>query len=478
MSTKPQSPQDLDRFHLKNKNGELTGVFDFEIFKYLIASENMFVLGGVPFIFDQGCYRPDHSGAVLSTLIRRCIYPVYIKSNTIRRVHELFTRSAELQVKPEELNRFPVHWVPFSNGYWDPVEKKMYRQDPAFNAINQLAVSFNPNEEPAGPFMDEWLKFAIPNDDSREMALQFFGYTMTRDTRMQKFLVLLGEGGTGKSTLIRLLEAAIGPDNISNVSLSGLTQRFAAYGLMGKLLNSCADIDQKALDDVSSLKKLLGEDTISAEAKGKDAISFRNYARCIFSTNELPPVRDERTNGFYRRLLVLPMNQVPKFPRTDLQERLMKELPHFIWLCMEALSRMYASGRITESEESRKAVAQLRTDSDSVEAFLAEKAFRVDGERTERGMLHSAYEAFCTDEGRMPLSRKTFFTALRSKGFREYRSPYERFFLGITLDAAKARSGKGTNDSGFHGSVIPCDIHDPVSVTQDGFVVVNEPIPF
>ena len=292
-----------------NDNGKITGVFDYAIFEYLKAEHNIFVLGGTPYLYDGGVYVPDETGARLKTMIRELIYPAYIKSTTIKRVYELFITAAELQAAFEDVNQYPPHWINFQNGFYDTKTGRMEPHKPEYRAINQIPHEYRPEETPEGGAVEAWLRFICPEADDREMLLQFMGLTMTTDVSQQKFLVLCGEGGSGKSTLIRLNEAMTGSRNVSNISLTELQQRFASFGLMGKLLNSCADLEISALEDTSVLKKCLGEDTLRGEQKGKDAISFKSYAKLIFSTNELPLVISERTNGFYRRLLVLPMDR-------------------------------------------------------------------------------------------------------------------------------------------------------------------------
>ena len=173
-------------------------------------------------------------------------------------------------------------------------------------------------------------------------------------------------------------------DNLSHVSLKELGQRFASYGLMGKLVNSCADLEVTALEDTSTLKKILGEDAIRAEAKGKDAVSFKSYAKLLFSTNELPLVLSERSNGFFRRVMILTMDQRPERARADFLDVLQGEADYFLHLCVDALAGMYADGKIHESPASIEAVKSLRNDSDSAEAFLSERCEQ-NGERTERG---------------------------------------------------------------------------------------------
>lgn len=457
---KRRAPGALDRFHLKNEQGKITGVYDFAIFSEIIKTNDMFVLGGTPFIYDGGYFKADSNGAILTSMIRRYIYPQYIKSTTIKRIYDLFIKAVELQAKFEDLNTYPEHWVPFQNGFYDPITQRIVKHDPRYKAINQLPIQFHPEEKQPGAYMEEWLHFALEKDDNREMLLQYFGYCLTRDTRQQKFLIFVGEGGTGKSTMIRLVERFLGMDNVSNISLVELTQRFAAFGLMGKLLNSCADLEVTALEDTSRLKKLLGEDTTTAEAKGKDAVSFRNYAKLIFSTNELPIVKNERTNGFYRRLLVLPMNRVPQQQKADLFENLEKELPYLLHLCMDALTRMYQAGHITESADSKEAIGRLRADSDTVEAFLVDGEHKVPGEKTERGQLFSAYSNYCEQSERQALNRTNFYRALRSKGYAETKDNNgARYFYGISL-------------------ITTCREPAVKPAVPAGFVEVDEPLPF
>lgn len=431
---------DLDQFHLFGENRKITGVFDYAVFSHIKKREHIFVLGGVPYIYRAGIYRADRSGAYLKTMIRELIYPRFIKSTTIKRIYDLFIADAELQTEPGDVNQYPSEWICFRNGFYDPAGRKMIPHDPKYRAVNQIPHDFDPDGHVDGEHIKSWLSFIAPEKDDREMLLQFAGYAMTRDVRQQKFLILLGEGGTGKSTVIKLIEAVIGEENLSNVSLAQLGQRFASYGLMGKLLNSCADLEVTALEDTSTLKKLLGEDRLSAEAKGKDAVSFKSYAKLIFSTNELPIVKAERTNGFYRRLLILEMNRIPDGKRADFFEELTGELDFFIHEAVGALGRMYQAGTITESSGSIEAVKRLRKDSDTVEAWIDEECTTEHGARTDRGSLFTSYESYCSRSDRTALSRNNFFRALRTKGFSEIKSSGTRCFQGILLGKSALKS--------------------------------------
>lgn len=422
----------LGRFHLHDKNGRITGVFDWAIFDYLRQKHDILVCGGTPYIYQDGAFRPDLSGSRLKTMIRELILPQYIKSTTVDRVYRLFISAEELQVAPDGFNQYPEHWICFLNGFYDPVARVMVPHDPKYRAVNQLPHMYDPYARPEGKTVKRWLS-SIAEPDDLEMLLQFAGYCMTRDTRQQKFMILRGTGGTGKSTLIRMIEAVIGAENLSNISLSQLSQRFAAFGLMGKLVNSCADLEVTALEDTTVLKRALGEDRISAEQKGKDQISFSNYAKLIFSTNELPVVKSEKTNGFYRRLLVLTMDRIPDGARPDFFAELRADLDAFIHMCVEALERMHMIGYIRESQGSKEAVEQLRNDSDTVAAFLADCCTAdLDG-TVPRSAAFAVYRSYCLSAERTPLSRNNFYRSMRLKRIGETKVSGERSFRGISL---------------------------------------------
>lgn len=445
----------LDQFHIIDKQGRIKGVHDWNIFQYITKEHDLFVLGGVPYLYDGGVYLPDENGAKLKTLIRGCCYPEFIKSTTIKRVYDLFVGAAELQATYEDLNQYPAHWINFRNGFFDPVTRQMIPHDPKFKAMNQVPHEYQPDGDPDGGTVEEWLQFIVPDRDDREMLLEFCGYCMTKDVRQQRFMILNGEGGTGKSTVIRLVEEMVGSTNLSSISLTELTQRFSAYGLLGKLVNSSADLELTALEDTSVVKKALGEDTLRGESKGKDAFSFKSFAKLIFSCNELPIVKAEKTNGFYRRLMILTMNNRPEVVKPDLFDQLKKEIAYFIRLSVEALSRMYARGTILVSENSVQAVERLRSDSDTVAAFISEELHVYREGRADRSRLFQKYSAFCCEAERQSLTKNNFFKSLRAKGYREFKSGGDWYFGGISFEENPYKTS-----------------------LPDGFVEVDEPLPF
>lgn len=422
----------LMQFHVVGDNGKITGVYHNAVFEYIKSRYDLFICGGTPYIYCGGYYMVDTSGARLKSIIRGLLYPQFIKSTTINNIYALFLQDISIEVEFDQLNCYPSHWICFQNGMWDCKEKKLLPHSPKYRCINQVPHEYKPEEKLTGVRTEEYLNFICEETDSREMLLQFIGYSMTKDVSQQKFLVLNGKGGTGKSTVIRLIEALSGSRNVSNISLTDLQQRFASFGLMAKLLNSCADLEIGCLEDTSIIKKILGEDTLRAEQKGRDAISFKSYAKLIFSTNELPLVKSEKTNGFYRRLLVLTMNKIPEEKNPNLFSELLQEIDYLLQLAVQAVERMYQKNVITVSEASEKAVLQLWNDSDTVQAFLQDICTSDDRERIERIELYNKYAEYCEDTDRQSLTKNNFYKSLRVKGYAEIKTGGYRYFKGIS----------------------------------------------
>lgn len=439
LRTKFETPLTFDDFHRKTRDGTYCGVNDFAFLLYFSNDRPMFFYGGVPYLYDGGVYKPDESGARLKSEIRDIIYDALVKAPTIRRIYDLIASAAELQLSENEINTYPPEWICFKNGLYDTKSNILIPHSPSFKCTNQIDFSFNPYAKTQAGAFDEWLDFAVPNDADKMTVMQYFGLTLTRDTRFQKFLILNGCGGTGKSTLIRLIESIVGDENTAHVSLTELSERFATYALKGKLLNTCADIETSALNETAIVKKIVGEDTIRAEKKGYDAISFHNTARLIFSTNELPVVKGEKSDGFYRRLLVVDMNKKPKTVNPDLFAELFECKERIIWLAVQAVRRLYADGHFCGNENSDLAVQRLRCDSDTVEAFIYDACEETPNTRTERQELFNAYQRYCWENERTPLTKNNFFKSLRLKGISEVVSHGCRYFkIGCTFSKKSA----------------------------------------
>lgn len=263
------------KFHLLDGKGKPCGVFDDAILRYIKENYNLFFIAGTPYHYTDGVYRADFSGAKLKTLIKSLILPRFVKSTTITRIYQLFAMDFELEKRYEEINQYPVQWIPFKNCFLDSKTGETYEHKPEYYCINQIPWNYEPDREYCGIETEKFFKSAMSTED-RKTIFQYLGLCMTR-CNFQKFIILKGSRGTGKSVIVRLFENVIGAGNYSNIPLQKLEEKFYSIQLLGKLVNLCADLNGNPLKTVNTIKLITGGDSISDSYKGRDIITFVPY---------------------------------------------------------------------------------------------------------------------------------------------------------------------------------------------------------
>lgn len=428
---------DQNQFCTFARDGRVNGIKDIAVVRYLMDTLCMFVMDREIYLYQDGCYYLDQDGIKIKAVVSSLIPERYITFRVLSAVYNLLIEQQELQKTMEELNAYPPWWINFQNGMFDVREMKLHKHKPEYLSINQiphkLDMEIRKNMEEAGKTTIQFLNDAMPDRTDQITLWQYIGYSMTRDTRFQRFMIIRGIGGTGKSKVINLIQDIVGAANCSGISLQALNERFYPSMLQGMLLNACADISSDALMQVDNIKKATGEDVMICERKGRDPVPFRSYAKLIFSANKIPLNLDEKSNAFYRRLLILEMNNKPKKKDLELGEKLQAEIGYSIWMAVGALKKLYNDGEFTESTMAKERVEDLYRAADTVKAFVDECLERQQGSKISRSLLYEKYKQYCENCGRKYHSPNPFFKSLEEKGFLYKRTASERCFLNVTL---------------------------------------------
>ena len=428
------SKPDLMQFHFVNDNGKITGINHNAIVEDIKAKHSLFV-SGCFYESDKGHYRPDVTGAKIKDYIKQRIMPDMRKSQSINQIYNLLHDDFSIERNFSDTNLYPARWVPFNDCLLDPLTLEEHPYKDEYYCVNRLPHNWKDCKNAMnGEETEKYLHFAFPDAQDREMSLSYDGLSCNRDTSFQKAMLYVGEGGSGKSVKLKILQAILGAENYSNVGLFDLGKRFMPGLLLGKLANICADLPLKALSDEASeaLKLIVGEDTIFHETKGQNGFFFTPYCKMTFSMNMLPQVLDERNNAVFRRLLIIRMDNLPKHPDVTLLSKLEKELPYYIKLTMEALHRVYERGYILESQNSKNEVRQMKKDSDVTESWICDCCEIGADLKMERTDAFNNFQKYCESEERTPLTKNGFFKALRSKKFIESKSGANRYFIGFS----------------------------------------------
>ena len=423
--TKQDGSLNLDYFHHvkynKNLDKKVTGVYKSRIKDYIVNNFNIVVVNNKPWIYKNGVYTLDENNLKLKNIIQKYMYPEFIEPKNINPICELILMEYKIQKETTDLNKSNKEWINFKNGMYDVKNKKLYEHDPKYLSINQIPHNIESKYVEYGlkdaPVFHKFLTTTLENEDDRTMLLQYMAYCLTRETKVQKAMSLLGPGGVGKSVIIRLLEKITGLNNISHLSLQALEERFTTQILLGKLINIYADNPAKAMGVISTFKMITGQDEIRGEYKGGAIFSFKPYVKLFFSSNELPKNLDENSNAYYRRLLIVKFKGKGEYI-DNLEEKLGKEIPIILGILMNYLHDVICSNWfILESEQSKFEIEKLRMETDSFIDFDKECIKEEKGKRVKPNKLYSYYQSYCYEYGRKPIGKRKFYSRMEELGY-------------------------------------------------------------
>jgi len=396
--------------------------------EWFLKKHEAFVMNDDLYIYESGVYMKDervfHEVATVAleeefTTSRLRESLAYIK-NTVQRV------------VPEDVMN-TRNWLNLLNGMLNLETLELKPHTSELKSIVQLSAAYDPEADCS--VIDTFLNVVVP-EDAITVVEEFVGYCLIPTMRYEKSLVLHGEGGNGKGTLIAMITSMLGDKNVSNVSFQALTEnRFATAQLFGKMANLHADIPNKTIENTAQFKEVTSGDMIQAEEKHKNPFSFRNRAKLIYSANE-PPTSKDNTEGFHRKLLIVPFPT--KFTDGELRQSLFtpEGLSGLLLRALQGMQRLQKQGKFTESETVKASMAAYRKQSNTAAHFLDENCSFNDGEMTGKQVLYDAYRNFCSQWGNYPLSQGKFNTRLQAihPEVREYRQNGQRSWRGIKLE--------------------------------------------
>ncbi|MFN6571089.1 DUF3854 domain-containing protein [Dendronalium sp. ChiSLP03b] len=214
---------------------------------------------------------------------------------------------------------------------------KEYPHEPGYRMLSQLPFKWADRSVGCEP-VKEWLLEACEGKaDWVQVIRAGINATVTeRGGELQRFMELVGAGGTGKGTLLRLVQALLGRENYAITELKQLEQnRFETAALYGKKAVFITD-SERYTGDVSTLKKLTGDDDLRHEKKGiQQTGSFRFSGVVWIAANEIIQSSDY-TNALARRRLSMPFERVvPQNERRPLEKEFEPYLPGVLQWVLE-----------------------------------------------------------------------------------------------------------------------------------------------
>jgi putative DNA primase/helicase len=356
-----------------------------------------------------------------------------VKTRIVNEVIEKVKRRTYFELPEEPLmiafRSCAFAWEPFLNGDISraiiPIEQTKER--PIFHFIPwsldieilTRGLERLKNGEGFEALAQEWAPQAVEVfrgwvGDSWLLLFEIIGYCLYPRYPLNKAFMLVGDGSNGKSTYLRLLKEILGAHNIVGLSLQDLCNyRFAASELYHKLANIYEDIPAKPIGYTGPFKILTGEDWFSAPRKFKTSIFMCNYAKLIFSANELPQVSDQ-TYAFWRRWIVIEFpNKFPDDPGFFERTFTPELIERIIALGILALWGVWRRRAFSVKERAEDFKEKWLRATNPVYAYvkggLEEGRLTLDREAyTDAGDLYMDYESWAKNNDTEIVSKATF----------------------------------------------------------------------
>lgn len=270
--------------------------------KQILGQENIITLNDTKEIYSYnqqtGLY--EYCEPELNTIIQYCCQN---KANThlVNEVKESIKRQTYTQRNKIAEN---PNLIPLKNCIYNFKTKKTQAYTPKNIFINKHETAWLQEPKNYENPIDTFLKQITANQEDHKLLKEIIGYTFYRKMLFQHFFILVGTGANGKSVYLNIIRKMLGENNVSNIALQDMTDKFLKIQFYNKNANIFGDLPKKAFEDVGIIKQLTGGDSICADVKFKGAINFYNHAKLISSCNEVPETPDV-SDGFFRRAIII-----------------------------------------------------------------------------------------------------------------------------------------------------------------------------
>lgn len=330
------------------------------------------------------------------------------------------------------------------NGTLDLHTGRLGSHSPA-DLITRLApVEYDPAAE--CPRFKQFLKETLVDDAVISFVKRYAGYTLTGITRERLFSILYGFGKNGKTTLVELLQDAMGDYATNTDTETILAKKYQGVGndvaaLKGARFVSAAEVEKGRRLAESKVKQLTGSDTVTARFLFGEPFNFRPEFKLWLSTNNKPVVQGT-DDAIWDRIRLIPFTQRFEGSKADpkLPEKLREELPGILAWMVEGCLEWQEHG-LGEPKSVKDATAQYRQEMDTLAAFLEDRCVVRKDLVAPATPLYKQYRLWCDDAGEKPDTQKTFGMRLRERGFSNgiitsgpYKSRKGWFGIGIRVD--------------------------------------------
>lgn len=302
----------------------------------------------------------------------------------------------------------PRNLINFSNGIYNLDTGELLPHTPDHIFLTKLPTAFDSQKDCPG--IKQFLSQILDESDIK-IIQQWFGYVLYRKYFIKKAIIFVGEGNTGKTTLLRVLEAMIGRDNISGVSLQRISQdKFSAAHFWNKMVNIYDDLAFKDVNDNGGFKIATGGGLITGEYKFGNQFVFENYAKLTFACNKVPEVEDSNDPAYFERWIIIHFRREITKPDKFLIDRITKpeELSGLANWALEGLKELLATQSFSYAKDSHEIKIEMQRSGSPIAQFVHDCLEESVGEWISKEEMHSAFIKYVRSKEMPPATIEDF----------------------------------------------------------------------
>lgn len=369
---------------------------------YLKNNNHIVKINGQLHIYKEGIYVPGHA-EIESQMIKHI--PHLKRANRSEVLAYL-----EIMIDGEAKTTNP-NVIAFTNGLYNIKDGSFRDFTPDVVITNKIPWPYNPAAY--SELLDHTLDRLACNDpEVRALLEEMVGYCLYRRNELGKAFILIGDKSNGKSTFLHVVKNMLGDSNIASLDLKELGDRFKTAELFGKLANIGDDIGDEFIANASVFKKLVTGDRVNVERKGQDPFEFNNYAKFLFSANNIPRMKD-KTGAVQRRLVIVPFDAkfTPNDPdfRPFIKDELCEQdsMEYLIVLGLKALKSVLGKAQFTTSKRVQGQLDEYEQNNNPIIGFIQEVG--LDGIVNEpTKTVYRKYKEYCIANNFQALSNIEF----------------------------------------------------------------------
>lgn len=226
-----------------------------------------------------------------------------------------------------------------------------YKDVKAWTFADETAYTFHktnwsPSPGPT-PLWDELMSRVIGS----ESLMAFIGSLNDEKSYRQQYIWQYGSGSNGKGCVMRAVTRMMGTAHVSkNIPAKDKNYRFFRSNLENVRLVTVPDTNNPCFPRSGFFKEMTGDDAVELEKKYQDSITVYLKCKFMFNSNKMLDIGTQEAD----RRRALPVKYLPVPPGAwveDYESKLWKEMPHFIYNCIEEYTKIGPNKRIPANED-------------------------------------------------------------------------------------------------------------------------------